>query len=160
MKSQINRWRNLKGALFHIPAISIALVITAVASLSLTAYITKDFVKVARTAAIVTTETPRGDLIKVVKQPATQAEVSDLVQLLKQNHPSLDISQSAIPGGLSVSASSVAQYREWVTALGTIQGAARAGSIWMATAICVNSCGTGAMRAEVQGIVQKVSKGG
>ena len=129
MKSKVYRWRYFKETMLHIPAVSISLIIVAVASLSFAAYAAKDFTHAARTAAALAAETPRGELLRVVKQPVSPAEVSDLMQLLKLNHPSLEVAQSAVPGGLVISGSSTDQYREWVTALGTIQGASRPGSV-------------------------------
>ena len=119
----------------------------------------QSFAKVWHSAAAVKKETPSG-LIKLVKRPVSEQEIQTLVDVLKTNHPSVIVSQGSTPGSLMISAADRSAYREWMSALGTVQGAGRAGSVWLATNLCLGECGASALSAEVQGVVQTTEKGG
>lgn len=158
MKLSSRKIADVKSTFLHYPLVAIVLVAAALASSAFAAYAGKEFAKALRTHSLLSPEAKKG-LIKLTKQPVPPADVSALVAMLKENHSSLEIASSAAPGSLVISASTADNYREWITALGTIQGAGKAGSVWMATDLCVGSCNGLAMRAEIQGISQSVSKG-
>lgn len=158
MKLSSRKIADMKSTFLHYPAVSIVLVAAALASSAFATYAGKDFAQSLRTRNVMSPESKRG-LIKLTKQPVPPADVAALVSVLMENHPALNIASSSAPGSLVIAAGSADDYREWITALGTIQGAGKAGSVWMATELCVGSCGGQAMRAEIQGISQSVSKG-
>lgn len=159
MKLSSRKLADMKATFLHYPATAIALVVAALASSAFAVYAGKDFARSLHTRDLVTPEVKQG-LVKVTRQPMPAADVASLVSTLKANHPSLDVASSSAPGSLVIAAGSPDSYREWINALGTIQGAAKAGSIWMATELCLGSCGGLAMRAEIRGIAQSVSQGG
>ncbi|ABM97188.1 hypothetical protein [Methylibium petroleiphilum] len=158
MKLSSRKIADMKSTFLHYPAVAIVLIAAALASSAFAAFAGKEFAHSLRTHNLMSPDAKKG-LIKLTKQPVPPADVASLVSVLKENHPSLDIASSAAPGSLVITAGSADDYREWITALGTIQGAGKAGSVWMATELCVGSCGGQAMRAEIQGISQSVSKG-
>lgn len=148
---------DLKFTAFHYPVVSIALLTAALASLWFAGVGAHDFAKSTRTAAALKQD--GHGLIQLQKRPVSPAEIEALLGVLHQNHQGLEIAPSASPGGLTITAATREGYREWISALGTIQGAGRAGSVWLATELCVASCGAVALRAEVQGLTQSVGKG-
>lgn len=148
----------LKFTAFHYPVVSIALLVAALVSLWFAGISARDFVQASRTAAALKADAQ--GLIKLQKRPVSSAEIEALVGMLRQNHQGLEIAPSSSPGGLMITAGSPESYREWISALATVQGAGRSGSIWVATELCVASCGAVSLRAEVQGLTQSVGKGG
>lgn len=157
MKMKKRFLAEVKFTAFHYPVVSIALLTAALASLWFAGVGAHDLAKATRTAAVLKQD--GHGLIKLQKRPVTAAEIEALVAVLRQNHQGLEIAQSASPGGLTITAATPEGYREWISALGTIQGAGRAGSVWLATELCVASCGAVSLRAEVQGLMQSVGKG-
>lgn len=147
----------IKFTAFHYPVVSIALLTAALASLWFAGIGARDFAKATRTAAVLKQDGQ--GLIKLQKRPVSAAEIEALVSVLRQNHQGIEIAHSGSPGGLTITAATPEGYREWISALGTIQGAGRAGSVWLATELCVASCGAVSLRAEVQGLTQSVGKG-
>lgn len=158
MKPTKRALSDMKFTALHYPTVSIALLAAAVASLIFAGLGARQFTKHIRTSALVKDE-QKGGLIKLNKRPVNSAELETLMDVLRQNHPSLQISTSSTPGSMIITASSPDSYREWMSALGTLQGAGKAGSVWLATELCVASCGDVALKAEVQGITQFVTKG-
>lgn len=158
MKLNQRRLQELKSGFLHIPVVSIALLAAAIGVGGFAAHSAKGAMEAWRTSAAIKKETPSG-LIKLNKRPVSPLEIQTLVDTLKANHPSLTVAIGGTPGSLSITAVERTAYREWISALGTVQGASRAGSIWLATDLCLGDCGSVALKAEVQGVVQTTEKG-
>jgi hypothetical protein len=159
MKLNKRTFQELKSAFLHIPLVSTALLVAALGSCWYAAHNAQTFAKVWHSQTAVKKETPAG-LIKLVKRPVSDQEIQTLVDVLRTNHPSVSVAQGPTPGSLVISATDRGAYREWMSALGTVQGASRAGSVWLATSLCLGECGDAALSADVQGVVQTTEKGG
>lgn len=149
---------SLSSVLFNFPAVAIALMVAALVSLWFAGSTAKSFAAAFKTESIIAPEA--SSLIKLSKKPASDADIGALIATIKQNHSGLDVSASAAPGSLVISASNQSAYRDWIAAFGTIQGASKPGSVWLATDICVGKCGDLAMRAQVQGLTQSITQSG
>lgn len=149
---------NLKSVFFNFPAVAMALMVAALVSLWFAGSTAKSFAAAFRTQSIIAPES--SSLIKLNKKPASDADITALIATIKQNHSGLDVSASAAPGSIVISAANQSAYRDWIAAFGTIQGASKPGSVWLATEICVGKCGELAMRAQVQGLTQSITQSG
>lgn len=159
MKLSKRTLQEMKSAFLHIPLVSVALLVAALGTSWYTAHKAFAFTKSWHTASELPKETPSG-LIKLTKRPVSEQEILSLVDILKTNHPAVSVSPGKTPGSLVISASDRSAYREWISALGTVQGAGRAGSVWLATHLCLGNCGPVALSADVQGILQTAETDG